>query len=118
MLLFLTDTRVFPIYLKAGIARRTRRTERGSVTEASVTEASVRDNGKEEHQVLLPNTPRASLADRASLVNRDFKIQRRGRQQERQKNNKFNKQNNNFASASRFFVHFFARFARLRRENA
>ena len=82
-----------------------------------MTEASVRDDGKEEHQVLLPNTPRASL-DRASLVNRDFKIQRRGRQQERQKNNKFNKQNNNFASASRFFVHFFARFARLRRENA
>ena len=50
-----------------------------------MTEASVRDDGKEEHQVLLPNTPRASLADRASLVNRDFKIQRRGRQQERQK---------------------------------
>ena len=42
---------------------------------------------------------------------RDFKIQRRGRQRERQKkNNWFNKQNNNFASASRFFVHFFARF--------
>ena len=34
-----------------------------------MTEASVRDDGKEEHQVLLPNTPRASLADRASLVN-------------------------------------------------
>ena len=113
MLLFFDWYPVFPIYLKAGIARRTRGTERGSVTEASV-----RDDGKEEHQVLLPDTPRASLADRASLVNRDFKIQRRGRQQERQKNNKFNKQNNNFASASRFFVHFFARFARLRRENA
>ena len=51
---------------------------------------------------------------------RDFKIQRRRRQQERQKkkNNRFNKQNNNFARALRFFVHFFARFARLRRENA
>ena len=51
---------------------------------------------------------------------RDFKIQRRGRQQERQKkkNFRFNKQNNNFARASRFFVHFFARFARPRRENA
>ena len=49
---------------------------------------------------------------------RDVKIQRRGRQQERQKNNRFNKQNNNFARALRFFVHFFARFARLRRENA
>ena len=31
---------------------------------------------------------------------------------------RFNKQNNNFARASRFFVHFFARFARPRRENA
>ena len=41
---------------------------------------------------------------------RDFKIPRRGRQRERQKNNRFYKQNNNFARASRFFVHFFARF--------
>ena len=50
---------------------------------------------------------------------RDFKIQRRGRQQERQKKTiRFNNQNNNFARASRFFVHFFARFARPRRENA
>ena len=49
---------------------------------------------------------------------RDFKIQRRGRQRERQKNERFNKQNNNFARASRFFVHFFPVFARLRRENA
>ena len=56
-----------------------------------------------------------------SLLNmiRDFKIQRRGRQRERQKKtNWFNKQNNNFARASRFFVHFFAVFVRLRRENA
>ena len=50
---------------------------------------------------------------------RDFKIQPRGRQREREKKNKrFNKQNNNFARASRFFVHFFPVFARLRRENA
>ena len=45
----------------------------------------------------------------------DVKIQR---ERERQKNNWFNKQNNNFARASRFFVHFFPVFARLRRENA
>ena len=32
--------------------------------------------------------------------------------------NENNKQNNNFVRASRFIVHFFARFARLRRENA
>ena len=52
-------------------------------------------------------------------VIRDFKIQRRGRQWERQKkkNNRFNKQNNNFARASHFFVHFFPVFAPLRREN-
>ena len=30
----------------------------------------------------------------------------------------FNKQNKNFARASRFFVHFFPIFPRLRRENA
>ena len=34
------------------------------------------------------------------------------------KNNRFNKQNNNFARASLLFVHFFPVFARLRRENA
>ena len=45
-------------------------------------------------------------------------IQRRGRQRERQKINWLNKQNNNFARASRFFVHFFPVFPQLRRENA
>ena len=34
------------------------------------------------------------------------------------KNKTFNKQKNNFARASRFFVHFFPVFALLRRENA
>ena len=47
-----------------------------------------------------------------------LKIQQRGRQQERQNNKRFNKQNNKFARASRFLVHFFPVFARLRRENA
>ena len=51
-------------------------------------------------------------------INRDFKIQRRGRQREHQKNNWFNKQNNNFARAPRLFVHFFPVFARLRRNYA
>ena len=36
---------------------------------------------------------------------RDLKIRRRRRQRER---HKFNEYNNNFARASRFFVHFFA----------
>ena len=50
------------------------------------------------------------LENLARPLKRDFKIQRRGRQRERQKNNSFYKQNNNFARASRFFVHFFAHF--------
>ena len=49
---------------------------------------------------------------------RDLKIRRRRRQRERPKSNKLNRQNNNNARASRFFVHFFAVTARLRRENA
>ena len=43
---------------------------------------------------------------------------RRRRQQERQKSNWFRLANNNFARVSRFFVHFFAVTALLRRENA
>ena len=43
---------------------------------------------------------------------------RRQWQRERQKSNTFNKQNNNFTRASRFFVHFFAVVTRLQRENA
>ena len=49
--------------------------------------------------------------------NRDFKIQRRERQRERQIKNRFYKQNNNFACAPRFFVLFFVIFARPQREN-
>ena len=40
---------------------------------------------------------------------------RRRRQRERQKSNRLKRQNNNSARASRFFVHFFAVTARLRR---
>ena len=40
------------------------------------------------------------------------------RQRDRQKSNRFVKQNNSFLRASRSFVHFFAVTARLRRENA
>ena len=49
--------------------------------------------------------------------NRDLKIRRRRRQRERHKSNRFDKENNNFARASHFFVHVFDVFARLRREN-
>ena len=41
---------------------------------------------------------------------------RRRRQGERQTSNRFNKKNNNSTRASRFFVHFFAVLAQLRRE--
>ena len=47
----------------------------------------------------------------SSLIDiREFKIQRRERQRERQKNNWSNKQNNNFARASRFFCTFLSCF--------
>ena len=36
-----------------------------------------------------------------------FKIKRRGRQRERRRDNRFNKQNNSFARTSHFFVYFF-----------
>ena len=48
--------------------------------------------------------------------NRDLTKPRRRRQRECQKKNRFNEQNNNSARASRFFVHFFAFTAQLRRE--
>ena len=44
----------------------------------------------------------------ARFVKIDLKIRKRGQQWECQKGNRFNKQNNNFALASHFFVHFFA----------
>ena len=47
---------------------------------------------------------------------RDLTKLRRQRQGERQKGNRFNERNNNSARASRFFVHFFAVPAQLRRE--
>ena len=49
---------------------------------------------------------------------RELQQRRRRWQRGRQKSNRFIMQNNNFARASRFFVHFFTVLARLRRENA
>ena len=48
----------------------------------------------------------------------ELKQRRRRRQRERQKSNKFRWQGKNFARASRFFVHFLAHVARLRRETS
>jgi len=42
----------------------------------------------------------------ADYDNRDLTKLRRRRQRERQKNNRFDEPNNNFARASHFFVHF------------
>ena len=51
-------------------------------------------------------------------INRDYTI-RRGDGNENVKNsNRFSRQNNSYARASHIFVHFFAVFARLRREIA
>ena len=50
---------------------------------------------------------------------RDLTVPRRRRQRERQKSNRLNRpRNNNSARVRRFFVHFFAVTAGLRRENA
>ena len=73
---------------------------------------------------IVPRSPMAKSKNwvpdqvQRARENRDLKIKRRRRQRERHKSNRFNKENNNFARASRFFVHFFDVFARLRRENA
>ena len=64
------------------------------------------------------NTDLQIPSSRCQLLSRDFKIQRRDGNENVKKSNRFNKQNNNFARASRFFLHFVAVFARLRRENA
>ena len=51
-------------------------------------------------------------------TNRKLTQRRRRRQENGKKAIDFDWQNNNFARASRFFVHFFAVTARLRRESA
>ena len=53
-----------------------------------------------------------------SLNNGDFTIRRRDGNENVQNNNRFSRQNNNFARASHFLVHFIAVFGRLRREIA
>ena len=78
--------------------------------------------------VIIKNIPLNSLPNHQfSLLHRgprwvsnkrDLKIPRRRRQRELQKSNRFDKQNKNFARASRFFVHFFASTAQLRRETS
>ena len=71
------------------------------------------------NQILCLHSVRLRKALNSALhETRDFKMPRRRRQRERQKSNWLNKQNNNSARASRFFVHFFTVTTRLRGENA
>ena len=51
-------------------------------------------------------------------INRDYTIRRRDSNENVKNSNKFSRQNNSYARASHIFVHFFAVFARLRREIA
>ena len=51
-------------------------------------------------------------------INRDYTIRRRDGNEHVKNSNRFNRQNNSYARASHIFVHFFAVFARLRREIA
>ena len=76
----------------------------------SLTTAISYDTGSLARTTKCLEQVEQGLENLARPLKRDFKIQRRGRQRERQKNNSFYKQNNNFARASRFFVHFFAHF--------
>ena len=61
---------------------------------------------------------RCSYFELGLRVIRVLKMPRQRQQRGRQKSDGLNKQNNNSARAARFFVHFFAVTARLRRENA
>ena len=54
----------------------------------------------------------------SAIVTMELKQRRRRRQQERQKSNGFKLQNNDYARASRFLVHFLAVVARLQPESA
>ena len=64
----------------------------------------------------MKNRQRLVLSLLQSSVIRDLTKLRRRRQEERRKGNRSNEQNNNSAHVSRFFVHFFAVPAQLRRE--
>jgi len=57
------------------------------------------------------------LREKKTQPQREHQKETTNRQTNKQKNNGFNEQNNNFARASHFSVHFFAVFALLRREN-
>ena len=69
-----------------------------------------------ERNVMRVFCSRVHLAAVLGKNNSDLTKLRRRRQEERQKSDSFNEQKHNCARASRFFVHFFAVPAQLRRE--
>ena len=96
-----------------------------SVSERRSREGLGKDNGRTNVNLLLEKRERdwteltfAKISGILATVTRDgtemaiyigdFNMSRRRRQRECQKSNGFNRENNNSARASRFFVHFFA----------
>ena len=72
-----------------------------TIKELHKTANTVIVNSKRATHILIDFLP-------SSHGDRDLTKLRRRQQAERQKSNRFNKQNNNSALVSRFFVHFFA----------
>ena len=68
---------------------------------------------------LIPSESRETKLEMTRMDGVKFReLPRRWRQRERQNEKGLDKENNNSARASRFFVHFLAVVARLRRESA
>ena len=83
--------------------------------EGTTDESKKRLGCYQQEQFNLPREYSVFDGSQCIVNNRKFKMRR---WQESQISNSLTSQNNNFAHASRFFVHFFAVTARLRRENA
>ena len=81
--------------------------------EGTTDESKNRLGCYQQEQLNLPREYSVFDGSQCIVNNRKFKMRRR---RESQINNSLTRQNNNFARASRFFVHFFAVIARLRRE--
>ena len=79
-----------------------RRTERGKREQR---ESEERREGRNFLSLIIPSAP-LDLVN----INRDFKIQWRHRNENVKKNNRFQKQNNNFPRASHFFSYIFFPF--------
>ena len=63
---------------------------------------------------MVSNTHVQQLTVSFENLTGDFKIQRRDGNDSVKNQNRFSRQNNNFARAPYFFVHFFAVYARLK----